>query len=443
MNPVVRPLRAPARPICRLCDYALQQSPSRRSFLTATALKAPTHRRPTPRQRVQFPATTRRRYAEITQVQEMEPEIERPDLAGVSALSLRERTEQVERAIQAIINSDKVEPEEVTIAALNEIEAITRGAIALRAGLRRTPATKLNLRHSSASAILSLDTDDTPPEPAPARQEKSIRDQIAELPTPSHLSRLAEELILDPIVYISNAVLDKYVDVQKLLNRPRPIAEALYLFAHKPVPEVGSSPPRYKDKNPKSFKSHIPGAIAAKALDAAITAKDMECALTCIDHTYAAPAYMRWKWLSKAGPPFLGACSIPYVAYFIADSWKEYGGYIDEQSFKWRFFAGFMAYFYATGTLGFVALTTWSTHHVRVVWRPGQPLLMRWLREDERAALDKIAIAWGFTEDEKKGDEQGEEWDGLRQWCALRGMWLDKPELLPGMTAPTVSSGEL
>jgi hypothetical protein len=55
------------------------------------------------------------------------------------------------------------------------------------------------------------------------------------------------------------------------------------------------------------------------------------------------------------------------------------------------------------------------------------------MREDERAALDRIACAWGFKEIWKRGDEEGDEWEGLRQWVLLRGMVLDKPDLMHGM----------
>ena len=54
-------------------------------------------------------------------------------------------------------------------------------------------------------------------------------------------------------------------------------------------------------------------------------------------------------------------------------------------------FAGISTYVLCTGTLGFVALTTFNDDHERVVWRPGVPLLDRYKRQDERAALDRLA----------------------------------------------------
>jgi hypothetical protein len=123
----------------------------------------------------------------------------------------------------------------------------------------------------------------------------------------------------------------------------------------------------------------------------------------------------------------------PLALYMIAQELSVYSGYIDPWTFKLYAFMGMSSYVLCTGTLGFVALTTHNDHHDRVVWRPGVPLLDRYLREDERAALDRIACAWGFKEIWKRGDEEGDDWEGLRQWILLRGMVLDKPDLMHGM----------
>ena len=83
--------------------------------------------------------------------------------------------------------------------------------------------------------------------------------------------------------------------------------------------------------------------------------------------------------------------------------------------------------------MGFVALTTSNDQMVRVVWRPGLRLRDRWLREEERAAFDRLALAWGFREKWRWGEERGTEWEALREFCARRGMVLDKTELMDGM----------
>jgi hypothetical protein len=83
--------------------------------------------------------------------------------------------------------------------------------------------------------------------------------------------------------------------------------------------------------------------------------------------------------------------------------------------------------------VGYVAVTTANDQMDRVTWAQGVPLWERWVREEERAAVDKVAQAWGFTEVEKRGDEEGEEWDALREWVGVRGMVLDKVSLMEGM----------
>jgi hypothetical protein len=80
-----------------------------------------------------------------------------------------------------------------------------------------------------------------------------------------------------------------------------------------------------------------------------------------------------------------------------------------------------------------VAITTANDQMERVVWAQGVPLRYRWLREEERAALDKVAVAWGFKEPWKRGEEEGQEWESLREFIGMRGMILDKSELMEGM----------
>jgi hypothetical protein len=57
----------------------------------------------------------------------------------------------------------------------------------------------------------------------------------------------------------------------------------------------------------------------------------------------------------------------------------------------------------------------------------------RWLREEERAMIDKVAGAWGFKEPWRRGDESGEDWAALKEFTGLRGMVLDKTSLMEGM----------
>lgn len=253
------------------------------------------------------------------------------------------------------------------------------------------------------------------------------------LPSPSYLSKLAEGLLKHEKVFLSPNILAIYIHIQRLLARPKTIPEALYLYANKPVPVEGSSPPKFSRPSPKSAKQAIPADLADAALTAAIDAKDLSLALDVVDHSYRAPAWRRHRIVTKLGLPGILTAITPLALYMIAQELSVYSGFIDPWTFKLYAFMGMSTYVMCTGTLGFVALTTYNDHHDRVVWRPGVPLLDRYLREDERAALDRIACAWGFKEVWRRGDEEGEDWEGLRQWILLRGMVLDKPDLMPGM----------
>jgi hypothetical protein len=268
-----------------------------------------------------------------------------------------------------------------------------------------------------------------------ASTKASPQNSVSSLPSPDVLSELALDLVRHEKVFISPAVLSACIELQTLLNRPRHIPEALHLYANKPIPILDSSPPKFKRRSPKNYKNAVPRAVADKALDAAIAAKDIGLALRVIDETYTAPAWIRYKILTKVGIPGSAVLVTPLGLYMIAQEISVYSGYLDPMFFKWYAFAGLMTYVFGTGTLGFVALTTYNHHFDRIVWRPGTPLFERWLREDERAALDRIAGAWGFKEAWKRGDETGPEWEGLRKWCALKSMVLDKTDLMPGMNA--------
>lgn len=96
-------------------------------------------------------------------------------------------------------------------------------------------------------------------------------------------------------------------------------------------------------------------------------------------------------------------------------------------------FAGILAYVGFTATIGMVAVTTANDQMDRVTWATGMPLRERWLKEEERAALDRVAGAWGFKETWRRGEEEGREWEELREWIGRRGMVLDRVELMEGM----------
>ncbi|KAL1599637.1 hypothetical protein SLS60_007440 [Paraconiothyrium brasiliense] len=432
MKPGSLPLRAPSRPVCQLCDYILQQPASRRSFLAATSIyRSPALRRQTVKQHAILSRVPVRSAATARRLQGQASGIEIHQQWAERVVVLKTKLAEVERHIAWIKSSNKVEPESATLAALEGLENIARQAIAIRSG--KPPPPKIEIKQSSAGAILSMgrEDDDAPAAPQPTSRAPSLN----ELPSPQYISRLAMDLLKHPNVFISPDILRAYIRLQRLIGCARAIPEILHLYANKPVPELGSSPPKFSKPSPKAANQAIPADLAEQALGAAIEAKDMPLALDIVEVTYCAPAWRRHRMITKMGLPGFIASITPLAIYMLAQEASVYSGYIDPWTFKVYAFAGISTYVLCTGTLGFVALTTHNDHHTRVVWRPGTPLLDRYLREDERAALDRIACAWGFKEEWRRGDEEGEEWEGLREWIALRGMVLDKPDLMPGMNA--------
>jgi hypothetical protein len=430
MKPGSLPLRVQSRPVCQLCDYVLQQPVSRRAFLTASTLKTPSIRRQTARTQAAIPRISARRIQTTWRNVDKSdfPEDYSPQATSNSIAAVKTKLAEVEAQVKAILNSNKVESEKTIYAVLEDLQEIAESAIAIRS--RQPPPTKATIRQSSAGAILSgLGSEDTP------KQKKTYTKPLGlnELPTPTYLSKIAEAFLKHPNIFIGPNVLKAYIRLQRLLNRPHAIPEILYLYANKAMPQEGSSPPKFLKPWPEAASHAIPADLAEESLTAAIEAKDLSLALAVVDHTVRAPAWRRHRMITKMGLPSVLAAMTPLAIYMIAQELSVYSGYIDPWTFKMYAFAGISTYVMCTGTLGFVALTTYNDDHDRVVWRPGVPLLDRYVRADERAALDRIACAWGFKELWKRGDEEGEEWEGLRQLCLLRGMVLDKADLLPGM----------
>ncbi|KAF1970248.1 hypothetical protein BU23DRAFT_570845 [Bimuria novae-zelandiae CBS 107.79] len=432
MKPGMLPLRAQSRSVCQLCDFVLRQ-PSRRSFLAAaSAFRAPALRRQSAKQHAIAPRLPVRSAATARKLREQPAGVDNTQQWAERAAAVNRSMAHVERHMAWLKSSNKVEPEAATLEALEGLERIAHEAISIRSG--KPPPRKMEIKQSSAGAILSMGREE---EEAPVVQPTTTTraPSINELPSPRYISQLAMDLLKHPTIFISPQILGAYIRLQRLVGCPRTIPQILHLYANKPVPELGSSPPKFTNPSPKAAKQAIPADLAEEALGAAIEAKDMPLALDIIDVSYCAPAWRRHRIITKLGVPGFLATLTPLAIYIIAQEASVYSGYIDPTLFKTYTFLGVSTYVLCTGTLGFVALTTHNDHHTRVVWQPGTALLDRYLREDERAALDRIACAWGFKEEWRRGDEEGEEWEGLREWVSLRGMVLDKPDLMPGMNA--------
>ena len=257
---------------------------------------------------------------------------------------------------------------------------------------------------------------------------RSTRDRIAE-----EVSRAAYRIVTTPQVFITPPLLATYVDTQALLNRPETIPPIFVLYASKPLPRPGTATVEYTKSNPNKASSSIPTTTANNALDAAIDAKNLPVCFDIINTTVCTPAFVRNKLVRKALFPLLGAAIAPVAAYSAASQWAVWQDTMDNQMARNVMFAGLLAYLTFTATIGVVAVTTSNDQMDRVTWASGTPLRERWLREEERAMVDKIAGAWGFQESWRRGEEEGPDWQKLREWAGLRGMVLDKVALMEGM----------
>lgn len=321
-----------------------------------------------------------------------------------------------------ILNSKAIPSEDATLEALRVIESAAQ-QLSYHAKSSSTRKAKGD-DNSAASSLLSLDSTKTS-EAHPASISIAV-----EL-----LSTLAHKIIAHPPVYITQPILNTYVSVQSTLHRPQSFPDTFALYASKPAPIPSSSNPiRYKAPNPDTATQAIPVEIAGKALGAAIQAKDMPLALDIIATTYTTPAFRRNKFVRKALPPLaLFGFGVPLGALTLALQLPYLSNIPDPLTNVIIGFTGIMTYTSAVGVLGFVAITTRNDQMERVTWVTGMPLRERWIREEERAAIDRVALAWGFKERERWGEEESPEWEELKEWAGRRGMWLDRVEFMDGM----------
>lgn len=281
---------------------------------------------------------------------------------------------------------------------------------------------------SPASSLLDLEELQRPSESPTLNLTRPMLDRITE-----QVSKAAYDIVTSPQVFITPLLLAKYVDTQALLGRPDTIPSIFLLYASKPVPRAKTSPIEYTASNPSKASSAVPLSTASNALDAAIDAKNLPICLDVINTTVCASAFRRAKFVRRALIPILGAAMAPAAAYSAASQWAAWQDTLDSQMARNIVFAGLLAYVSFTGTIGVVAATTSNDQMDRVTWASGTPLRERWLREEERAMVDRVACAWGFHESWKRGEEEGPEWQKLREWAGLRGMVVDKVELMEGM----------
>jgi hypothetical protein len=288
------------------------------------------------------------------------------------------------------------------------------------------PSPSLNQTDGAASVLLSVD--DSGSKKIPPHKLPPTFQHMAD-----ELSSLAYAIVKHPPVFITPEALEQYVGIQACLGKPETFPEVFQLYANKPLPEEGSSPIRYLKQNPKKVANAISVSVAHSALQTAIDAKQLAIAMDIIESSFTTTAFHRAKFVRKGLLPATGLAVAPVAAYTIASQLAILQTTMDSAMATNVAFAGILAYLGFTTTIGVVAVTTANDQMDRVTWAPGVPLRERWMREEERAAIDKVAGAWGFRETWRRGEEEGEDWDALREWVGSKAMMLDRVELMEGM----------
>ncbi|KAH0548602.1 hypothetical protein GP486_007853 [Trichoglossum hirsutum] len=338
--------------------------------------------------------------------------------------------QRVRETVDSILSSQEQPSEEAVLHVLRSCEDLARRLVASPTGSKDG---------NPASALLSLDDTASRPGPPASRTPRAMHPSTKQ--AIDTLSSYAYLLLLHPPVFISLNVLSSYVTVQTHLSRPETFPKIFRLYATKPMPKArptgGSSPEaneaNYVLPNPNKAAFAIPLPLAITALDCAISQRSLSTTLAIVDSTVATPSFRRSKFIRRALPPLVGFSLAPVATYSLASQLSEYQATMDPTTATNIAFAGILAYVGFTASLGLVAVTTANDQMDRVTWVTGTPLRERWIREEERAAMDRVAQAWGFKETWRRGEEEGEEWEALRECLGLRGMVLDKVALMEGM----------
>jgi hypothetical protein len=326
--------------------------------------------------------------------------------------------DDIREKFQSIVQADKAAPEDEVVALLQQcLQTVESYA---------NPAEQREKGTSNATSSL-LDLADTA-EAHAARPDKGQRRRATDT-----ISDMVDELLLNDKVFISTETLELYTKIQSLLKRGNHFPRIFSLFANKPIPQPGTSPIKFSEPNPADVKNAVPSELATMALDVALSQKNLSLALAIIDTTFCAPAFYRAKMFRKAGVPLGGLVAAPLASYVVATWAASLQNTMDPSMATGIAFTATLAYIGFTSSVGVIAITTANDQMERVVWSSGIPLRHRWLREEERAALDKVAVAWGFKDVLRRGEEEGEEWENLREFIGMRGMILDKTELMEGM----------
>ncbi|KAH6845260.1 hypothetical protein B0I37DRAFT_180472 [Chaetomium sp. MPI-CAGE-AT-0009] len=333
----------------------------------------------------------------------------------------------VRHILTAFLGPGGIPSEEFTLSALRALAQIEVRMVPDARERRSEDSAEI---HGPASQLLGLDDmapkagEVTQPQRSSSQRSQDAVDQISDA---------AYTIVTHKTVVITRAILAEYVQLEKRLGRSKNLPQVLDLYASKPKPKLVSNSIQYVERNPNKAESAVDTAVADMALDAAIENKDLGAAIGILETTYASKAFRRSKLIKKALVPGLAVIGTPVGIYYGATQLAHLQHALEPKVATGFAFAGAICYVGFTATIGMVAHFTANDEMKRVTWALGTPLRHRWLYEEERAALDKIACSFGFSEEHRYGEEEGEEFLWLREYILSRSMILDAVDLMPGM----------
>jgi len=350
---------------------------------------------------------------------------QQPDPADIADLAAA-----VSRVTDTFLAQQGIPPEHMTLTALL---ACSQAAGQLPLELTHTPLANQTQSQNVGLNLLDLDADSNGRKGGDSSGVQATP-QLRVLDLAYQISDAAYTIIAHPPVVITPQLLQEYIALQSRLGRPETFPEVLELFASKPTPKLVSGSVQYAKRNPDRVRNAINPSTAETALDTAIEAKHLDAAIGIVESTYATKAFRRSKLITKALLPVSLVGAAPVGIYLLAKQLALLQDSYDQATATTGAFVGILAYFGFTGAIGLVALATANDQMNRVTWAEGIPLTERWVREEERAAYDKISSSFGFSDDLRAGEEDGDEFHLLREFILRKGMVLDKVDLMPGMS---------
>ena len=377
------------------------------------------------------------------QASRADPVHESSSTTHTSSLSPPIVADTLNSTVSKITSTPDIPPEQSVRAALDACEeladwvaneVVQPHSVHPSGELDSTASTLLSIDHTARKE--SLKTSNSAAErnnrsPQAIDQSAKLREGLNNISY--QISNAVYQILAHPPVIITPELLDQYVRIHAKLERPESLPKIFNLYASKPSPREGSTPLAYTKQNPDRAAGVIESKTADAALDAAIAARNLDAAVGIVENSYGTTAFVRSKLLRHGLLPIGAFVGTPVAAYILATNFSGLQQNMDSAMATNVAFAGILAYVGFTASLGVVAAATGNDQMKRVTWAPGMALRKRWIREEERAALDKIACAWGFQEPWRQGEEEGPEWDALREYIGQKGMVLDRTELMEGM----------